>query len=110
MDSLDRYLALQQEIHDYFGYKEDYRILPMVDQRGDYWMITGTESDGQVAFHEDKAKLKDVEGGEYYENEIYTQRFLPKWVYRGEKFTMICVDTHTDGNQYLQIFSNDKEL
>lgn len=45
-----------------------------------------------------------------YSNEIYTQRFLPKWVYRGKDYTMICVDTHTDGNKFLQIFDNSKEI
>ena len=48
--------------------------------------------------------------GDYYQNEIYTQRFLPKWVYRGKEYTMICVDTRTDGNTFLQVFDNSKEI
>ena len=106
MEKLNEYFKLQKEIHEYFGYKEDWRILPIVDSRQDFWFKTG----GAVRFHDEKETLEDEESGGYYENEIYTQRHLPKWVYVGEKLTMIVVDTHTDGNQYLQIFSNDKEI
>lgn len=52
----------------------------------------------------------ESEEGDYYEHEIYTQRFLPKWVYRGEDYTMICVDTRVDGNKFLQVFDNKKEI
>lgn len=109
METLDNYFKLQDEIFKYFGYVEDWRILPLVDSRDCYWTIIGGDR-GNVRFHEQKEALEDEEGGGYYEHEIYTQRHLPKWVYRGEKYTMICVDTNTDGNQYLQIFSNDFEI
>lgn len=74
-----------------------------------FWKIDGSEKNGSVIFAETKEKLEDG-AGNYYRNEIYTQRYLPKWVYRGEDYTMICVNTHIDGNQFLQIFSNDLEL
>jgi hypothetical protein len=45
-----------------------------------------------------------------YAAEIYTQRFLPKWVYRGAEYTMVCVDTRTDGNKFLMVFDNKKEI
>ena len=44
-----------------------------------------------------------------YSDEIYTQQSLKKWVYRADDYTMVCVDTHTDGNQFLRIFDNAKE-
>jgi hypothetical protein len=65
---------------------------------------------GEVKFAETIEALDDWEAGEYYSNEIYTQRFLPKWVYRTDDYTMICVDTHVDGNKFLQIFDNAKEV
>jgi len=104
---LDAHLSLREEIFEYFGYVEDWRFLPIDDARQYFWRLDG-EGPGTVGFAE---SLDDLESqdGDYYENEIYTQRHLPKWVYRGEKHTMIVVDTHTDGNQYLQIFDNDKE-
>jgi hypothetical protein len=137
MELLDQYFGLQKQIYDYFGYREDWVVIPLDDAREYYWRIEGGEgSGGRVVFakspdvlppydsekfledlfrgvnvHDDeqmKALLADDKSA-YYSNLIYTQRFLPKWVYRGEKFTMICVDTRTDGNKFLQIFDNEKE-
>lgn len=44
-----------------------------------------------------------------YSGIIFTQRFLPRWVYRAVGFTMISVDTQCDGNKYLMVFDNSKE-
>lgn len=107
MKLLDQYLALQQQLFDYFGYIEDWRVLPLDDAREYFWRLDG-EGPGYVRYAETEAQLDDADGN-YYENDIYTQRYLSKWVYRGPEFTMICVDTHTDGNQFLQIFDNSKE-
>ncbi len=107
MRLLDDYISSREKIFSYFGYVEDWRVLPINDTREFFWRLDG-EGPGNVRFAETEEQLDD-EDGDYYENEIYTQRHLPKWVYRGEEFTMICVDTHTDGNQFLQIFANSKE-
>jgi len=104
---LDTYFSLQYQIFNYFGYKEDWRILPIVFSSDMYWRLYG-EGPGTVRFADTK-KLLDDPNLNYYENEIYTQRFLPKWVYRGKDYTMICSDPHSDRNQYLQIFENSKE-
>jgi hypothetical protein len=103
---LDSYFNKRQAIFDYFGYVEDWRVLPFDDAREYFWKLD--KETGTVGFAEKEADLESEEG-EYYENEIYTQRHLPKWVYAGKDFTLIVVDTHTDGNQFLQIFSNEKQ-
>lgn len=109
MEKLDRYFELQKEICDYFGYKEDWVVIPLNDCTGYFWKIIGGGAfGGSVRFAE---ALEDISNDETcYEDEIYTQRFLPRWVYRGEDYTMICVDTHVDGNKFLSIFSNKKEV
>lgn len=104
---LDKYLRMQKEIFDHFGYKEDWVAIPIDDARKYYWRLSG-EGPGNVRFAE-TAKLLDDPDMHYYENDIYTQRHLPKWVYRAENYTMICVDTCVDGNKFLQIFDNKKE-
>jgi len=109
MKLLSDYFTLQNQIYDYFGYQEDWVIIPLDDVTDYYWELEG-EGPGRVRFAKTKHQLLDVEAGNYYENSIYTQRFLPKWVYRGPEYTMICVDPHTDGNKFLQIFDNSKEL
>jgi hypothetical protein len=101
-DLLDNYFALQEQIYNYFGYKEDWVVIPIENATEYYWKV----DDNKVEFAE---KLEDFAEGDGYSNEIYTQRFLPKWVYRGKDYTMIVVDTHTDGNKFLQIFDNSKE-
>lgn len=114
MQLLKDYQALEKQIHKYFGYVEDWVTIPLDDATDMHWRIIGGEGHGGVVqYAESVDELPSAarfSGGEYYENEIYTQRFLPKWVYRAADYTMICVDTHTDGNHYLQIFDNSKEI
>ena len=100
MTQLDAYFALQKEIYDYFGYVEDWVVIPLDDRRDMIWKLV----DGNSVHYWEKGEETDL-----CEDIIYTQCHLPKWVYRGKDYTMICVDTHTDGNKFLQIFSNDKE-
>ncbi len=109
-NKISEYFKLAKEIHDAFGYVEDWVTIPMEDSRECYWYIKGTDESGDVIFAMTKELLCDEESEEYYSNEIYTQRFLPKYVYRTKELTMISVNTHTDGNRYLQIFDNAKEI
>lgn len=106
MKLLKDYFDAKKQVHDYFGYVEDWVAIPLDDATDCVWYLDG-EGPGEVRYAEN---IEDFATGEYYANSIYTQRFLPKWVYRGEEYTMICVDTQTDGNKFLQIFDNSKEL
>lgn len=113
MKKLEEYFKLQKEIYEYFGYEENWVVIPIEDATGYHWEIIGDEKSGEVKFAESIEQFNssgDNYQGDYYQNEIYTQRFLKKWVYRGEKYTMICVDTNTDGNKFLQIFDNKLEV
>ena len=55
MKKLDEYFKLQKEIYDYFGYKEDWVVIPIDDTRHCYWILN--EIEGYVRFSEEKAKL-----------------------------------------------------
>lgn len=107
MELLDNYLSLQEELFKYFGYVEDWVAIPVDDARKYYWHLEGEGMGDCVCFADTEKELEN-EDGNYYSNEIYTQCFLKKWVYEGDKYTMICVDTHVDGNKFLQIFDNSK--
>ena len=37
-------------------------------------------------------------------------RHLPKSVYYGKEYTMVVINTHTDGNVFLSIFDNNKKI
>lgn len=103
MKLLQEYFKLQKEIYDYFGYVEDWVKIPLDDCTDYLWCLT----DDEVIFAESE---EDFKGGNTYSNEIYRQRFLPKWVYPGPEYTMICVDTHTDGNKFISVFDNSKQI
>lgn len=92
------------EIHAYFGYVEDWVVIPLdletIDVR--WYLDEQDNGTGTVYFFS--------ETDEVYAHQIYTQRFLPKWVYRKEDFTMICCDTQVDGNKFLCVFDNTLEI
>jgi hypothetical protein len=116
---VDSFFDARELIFEHVGYKEDWRILPIVDNRDDFWAVDDQEREW-VKFSSSREALvywlgeHEDEYGPYgddlYSNSIYTQRHLSKWVYRGKELTLIVVDTHTDGNQYLQLFCNDDEV
>lgn len=107
MKLLDDYFELQAKIFEHFGYVEDWRVIPLDDSRGYFWKLKG-EGPGTVHFAPTEDELASEEG-DYFTHSIYTNRFLPKWVYRAEDYTMVVVDTQTDGNVFLQVFDNAKE-
>jgi hypothetical protein len=110
MDMLTEYFALQAKIYEYFGYEEDWVAIPINDSRIYFWHLEeNANGSGQVKFSESKEDLEN-DCGDVYADEIYTQRYLSKWVYRGEQFTMVCVNTNVDGNKFLRIFDNSKEV
>lgn len=109
MKLLNDYNQTRQALFDYFGYVEDWAVIPLDDATSYYWRLTG-EGRGDEVFFADTLEELESESGNFYSNEVYTQRHLPKWVYRGDEYTMVVVDTHTDGNKFLQIFDNSKEI
>lgn len=107
MKILKEYFELEKKIHEYFGYVEDWVTIPLLDQTDSYWYY-----DEYFVLYSSKPLTLEVvrPGKEIHSGSLYTQRFLPKWYYRGEEYTMISIDTHCDGNKYLMVFDNSKEL
>jgi len=106
MRMLKNFFDQQEKIFDYFGYVEDWKVIPLDDRTEFYWMLD--EEGGTVKYAETLEEL--TEDADYYEDAIYRQRFLPKYVYEGLEYTMISVDTQTDGNKFLAIFDNKKKV
>lgn len=104
MDIIDMYFKLRDDVYNYFNFTEDWVILPLMDYREYYWTI----NDKTVIFG-DKDDVVE-RNGNHCEEEIYTQRFYDKWVYESEKYTMIFVDTHCDGNKWFSVFDNSKNI
>lgn len=108
MELIDNAFSATEAVHAYFGYTEDWRAFPLDDARKYYWHVE--EPDGSVTFFEEPLTGENVDNGQIYLDEIYTYRHLSKWVWRTEAFTMILCDTNTDGNIFLRIFDNLKEM
>lgn len=103
MEILDKYLTVQKEIYDYFGYVEDHVVIPIDDRREMFWSFDGND----ITYAEVEEDLRTF-SGDYYGDSLYKQRFLTKWVYEKEDYTMICIDTGCDGNKFLAIYDNNK--
>lgn len=111
MKLLKEYFQLQKQIYSYFGYVEDWAVIPLDDQTDQYWVLC-QEPDGSgiVMFYSEPITQEVLDSGLFYCNRIYTQQFLPKWIYKGSEHTMVCIDTQTDGNKFLAVFSNDRQI
>lgn len=103
------YFEIAEEIHKYFGYKEDYVCIPMDNRMDDHWMVIGEGVDGRYVYSPEPFTKESIEAGNVFSGLIYTQRFLKKWVYRAKEMTLLCANTQTDGNKFLMLFDNDKE-
>lgn len=105
MKLIDEYFERKEEVHNYFGYVEDWVSIPLEDGRDYYWYLEQDDrGNGRIYFGDTRDEVGT------YASEIYTQRFLPKWVYEAEDYTMICTDPCVDGNKFLQIFDNAKRI
>lgn len=79
MRMLQEYFKQQQKVFDYFGYVEDWVAIPLDDRTEFVWQLYQEEDgSGFVRFAETVEELLDEQAGQYYENEIYRQRFFTK--------------------------------
>lgn len=110
MQILDEYNIKRQEIFDYFGYVEDWVVIPLDDSTMYYWRLNQEEDGSGFVEYDEIDPLIGNDFFEFdYQDEIYTQRFLSKWVYHGKEYTMICCNPGVDGNKFLRIFDNSKQ-
>jgi hypothetical protein len=110
---IDEHLTLLGKIHDYFGYKESWSVYPLSDEREFFWYMD--EDEDQIHFSNSKDNLQliidndfDYEIADADRNDYYTDEVIE--VYRAPDYTLVVVDTHTDGNKFLAIYRNIKEL
>lgn len=101
---IDDYEAARQAIYDHVGFKPDWVVCSLDDATAYFWRIDGEK----VKFAKSEEELR-IETGNYYEDELYTQRHYPKWVYWGAEFSMVMCDPHTDGVKWFRLFDNEKE-
>lgn len=107
---IDDYFEAKVKVHKLMGYVPNWVEIPMEDERSMHWMIIGSEENGYVAYSPEQFTEQNIiDGNMLYGGPIYTQRHLPKYVYRSEDYVMIAIDTLTDGNKFLMIFDSKLE-
>ena len=94
-----------QEIYNHVGFKEDWVICPIDDCTEKFWNI-----EGQTVKYADTKEEFKTESGQYFEDELYTQRFYDKWIYEGKDITMIFCNPGIDGMKWFRLFSNEKRV
>lgn len=105
MKLLDDYLALQKQIYEYFGFVENWKVLPIQDSRQYHWFMN--ERYGCVCYADTTEELA-LQTGNYYEDYFCYFGDKPKAVHEAKDYTLITVDTQTDGNKFMSIFDNTK--
>lgn len=95
----------KQAIYDHVGFEEDWVVYPLDDCTREFW-----DTDGEVLRYADSLDEFEREAGNYYEEEVYKQRYYGKWVYEGESFTMIFANPGVDGMKWLRLFDNAKRI
>ena len=104
MDLIQSFNTAKQALYEHVGFVEDWVIYASEDRTDMLWQINGDD----VKYAETVERFNSNDN--YYVDEIYYQRFYEKHVYRGAEFTMIFVDTHTDGNKFFAFFRNANEI
>ena len=109
MDLLRQHNEARQGLLDYFGYAEGWVVLPVEDCTTYHWFIRGSEERGVVmsCLPEDLAGLCMSDA---LVADIYTLKEHSKWVYRKDDYTLILTNPHMEGNRFLSIFDNSKEV
>jgi len=105
MNLIESYQKALDAIYEHVGFKEDWVIYPLDDCTQSYWIL-GED----FVRYADTFEILESDNDEYYQDDIYKQRFYEKHVYEGTDFTMIFCDPHVDGMKWFRIFDNTKRI
>lgn len=101
MKLLKEYEEKRKELLNYFGYENDWEKSKIEDETDSYWHLI---EDG-VRWSPSKTALEEDDGFNYYES-IFSSMIVP--IYHGKDYIMF--STHDNGETYLMIFDNTKQI
>lgn len=97
--------ALTNAVYRFFGYEEDWEVFPLSDETDKHWFVTEEEVVGSG----DPMTVESVTSGwDIFGGIIYRRRSSAESVLKAGGYTMICVDTQTDGNKFLAVYDDAK--
>jgi len=104
MKLITNFNEAKKAIYEHVGFVEDWTICPIDDCTDQYWDV-----DEDICIYAD-SKEQFESDGDYYQDDIYKQRFYKKWIYEGEDFTMVFCNPGVDGTKWFRIFDNNKRM
>ena len=105
-DVLRAFGEARELLYDHVGFVPGWVECPIDLVTSDKWWGL---SDNTVKYADTKAEYAS-QSGNYYEDDLYMQRFYKKLVYEGEKYTMVFCNPHVDGVQWFRFFKNDLRM
>lgn len=103
---LNRYQEIEQQIYNYFGYKEDWSKF-CIDDCTEYFWYFGKCEDVFYCNARNKEEAKKII---LIGIESYSCRIINNHIYKKNDLTLMLLNTECDGNIFLSIFDNSKEI
>lgn len=101
MKLLKQYFEIENEIYEYFGFVQQWTIFPLSDETAHYWFV----DNDKCYYNLEPFSEENIEDGRHSSGVVMKKGILAK-----DDYTMIAIDTLCDGNRYLGIFDNEKQL
>lgn len=95
---IEQHFSSEQEILERFGHERNWHVAPLDDARDSWWLII----DGSLCWWNEEPE--DIEDAEY-DGEI-----VNNYIHRVEGYCLVHIDTSCDGNEFLMILDEEKEL
>lgn len=120
MSIVSDYFEAREKLLDSFGFESSsWRVFPLDDRTGEHWMLVGgdhvTGEGAHVVYQGSSGVPMTVDAirmGKVCSGSIYTQRHLPRWIWRSASHahTMMLVETGCDMNTLLMVFDDGLEI
>lgn len=104
---LSRYNELESQILNYFGYQQEWTMLPLDDMTMMSWMLVTN----RVIWSDKPLTVEIIKDGEIYDAFAFAAfNMVQRWVWEKEDYTLLRVDTRSDNNYLLMVFDNSRRV
>jgi len=108
-ETLNGYFNLRREIQDYFGYKEDWEVLPLSDEREMYWMLVEDKTPF-IVYSTEPLTTDTINDIGICIQFVYGHYKTRRTAYRRDDLVAVPLGPDIDGNKFLMIFDAAKEF